>query len=33
MLTDPGPFDDAHERQELDGIAEWERKLKDGERT
>jgi hypothetical protein len=30
MITDPGPFEEAHERRELERIAEWERKLKEG---
>jgi hypothetical protein len=29
MITDSGPFDDAHEERELRAIAEWERKLKE----
>lgn len=38
MITDPEPFEEAHERPELEGIAEEERKLeeeqklKDGKR-
>jgi hypothetical protein len=30
MLTDSGPFEDAHEERELAAIAECERKLKEG---
>lgn len=32
MLTDPEPFEQAHERRELEGIAECERKLKEDQK-
>ena len=27
MITDPGPFEEAHEQRELERSAEWEREL------
>lgn len=30
MITDPGPFEDAHEKRDQAAFEEWERKLKEG---
>jgi hypothetical protein len=32
MLADSGPFENAHERKELEGIAACERELKEGQK-